>query len=89
MKQRDGLVLHRLFQERIKMRDVPVDVQKLQQLHVEMKPLLRRVMPRMHAQDLQNCLCEFDKYERERLGEGHPKQRYPGLPSNSGRSVHA
>jgi hypothetical protein len=30
----------------------------------------------MHAQDLQNCLCEFDKYERARLGEGTPKQIY-------------
>lgn len=35
-------------------------------------------MPRIHAQDLQNCLCEFDKYERVRLGEGFPKQRYNG-----------
>jgi hypothetical protein len=29
-----------------------------------------------HAQDLQNCLCEFDKYERARLGQGVPKQIY-------------
>jgi hypothetical protein len=28
------------------------------------------------AQDLQNCLCEYDKYERVRLGEGKPKQGY-------------
>jgi len=28
------------------------------------------------AQDLQNCLCEFDKYERARTGEGEPKQLY-------------
>lgn len=28
------------------------------------------------GQDLQNCLCEFDKYERARLGEGTPKQIY-------------
>lgn len=33
---------------------------------------------KLHAQDLQNCLCEFDKYERVRLGEGTPKQLYPG-----------
>lgn len=32
----------------------------------------------LHAQDLQNCLCEFDKYERVRLGEGRPKSRYKG-----------
>lgn len=30
----------------------------------------------LDAQDLQNCLCEFDKYERARLGEGLPKQLY-------------
>lgn len=30
----------------------------------------------LHAQDLQNVLCEFDKYERARLGEGTPKQLY-------------
>jgi hypothetical protein len=30
------------------------------------------------AQDIQNCLCEFDKYERVRLGEGTPRQKYPG-----------
>jgi len=52
----------------------------LQRLHKQMVPLLRKAkMPRMHAQDLQNCLCEFDKYERVRLGEGKPKQRYPGV----------
>lgn len=30
------------------------------------------------GQDLQNCLCEFDKYERAHLGEGRPKQLYKG-----------
>lgn len=29
--------------------------------------------------DFQNCLCEFDKYERVRLGEGRPRSQYvPG-----------
>lgn len=32
----------------------------------------------LHAQDVQNCLCEFDKYERTRLGEGRPRTLYPG-----------
>lgn len=27
-------------------------------------------LPRMHVQDVQNCLCEYDKLERIRLGEG-------------------
>ena len=35
-------------------------------------------MPAIHAQDIQNCLCEFDKYERVRLGEGRPRSLYPG-----------
>ena len=34
--------------------------------------------PPMHAQDVQNCLCEFDKYERTRLGEGKPRSKYNG-----------
>lgn len=28
------------------------------------------------AQDVQNCLCEFDKYCRARNGEGRPKQNF-------------
>ena len=30
----------------------------------------------LHAQDLQNCLCEFDKYQRFTTGEGRPKQKF-------------
>lgn len=33
----------------------------------------------LHAQDIQNCLCEFDKYERVRLGQGRPRSLYPGV----------
>lgn len=36
----------------------------------------KTVTPRLHAQDLQNCLCEFDKYERVLHGEGKPRARY-------------
>jgi hypothetical protein len=36
----------------------------------------RLKMEPLTAQDVQNCLCEFDKYERARLGEGRPKQKY-------------
>ena len=51
----------------------------LQQLQNKVEvPLLKRGVPRLHAQDLQNCLCEFDKYERVRLNEGRMKQRYNG-----------
>lgn len=30
----------------------------------------------LHAQDLQNCLCEFDKWMRTKLDEGKPKRRF-------------
>ena len=30
----------------------------------------------LDAQSLQSCLCEYDKFERTRLGEGKPKRRY-------------
>ncbi len=30
----------------------------------------------LHAQDFQNCLCEFDKWERAHRQEGKPKQIY-------------
>lgn len=32
----------------------------------------------LHAQDLQNCLCEFDKYCRVLTGTGRSKRSYPG-----------
>lgn len=36
-------------------------------------------VPELCAQDVQNCLCEFDKYMRVRQGEGRPRQRYFGV----------
>lgn len=47
--------------------------------HTQLTELLNTPMIRtfgLHAQDLQNSLCEWDKYERTRLGEGTPKQIY-------------
>lgn len=49
----------------------------------ELQPLVNEMiwdsplmMRPLHAQDLQNCLCEFDKYERVRTGQGKPKQEF-------------
>lgn len=36
---------------------------------------------RLQAMDLQNCLCEFDKYQRLTLGEGKVRSRYNGEAS--------
>lgn len=53
------------------------------QFRFHMLPLRKAVNERiaktigaLTAQDLQNCLCEFDKYERARVGDGVPKQIY-------------
>jgi 5-hmdU DNA kinase, helical domain len=35
-------------------------------------------MPEPHAQDVQNILCEWDKFQRIKLGEGRPRARYDG-----------
>lgn len=32
--------------------------------------------PNLDAQNVQNCLCEFDKYQRAKLGQGRPKSLY-------------
>jgi hypothetical protein len=54
-------------------------------LKSKIDPLVKKAgIPPIHAQDLQNCLCEFDKYERIRLGEGQMKSRYPGTATTSG-----
>lgn len=36
-------------------------------------------LPRPDNQDLQNCLCEFDKYCRVKTGQGRSKRQYPGV----------
>lgn len=34
--------------------------------------------PTLEMREIEHCLCEFDKYERTRLGEGRPRSTYPG-----------
>lgn len=48
----------------------------LQEIIREVQPLVKKEVGNIHAQDWQNVLCEFDKYERARLGEGAPRKRY-------------
>lgn len=50
----------------------------LTELREAIRPLLRKRLPPIHAQDLQNCLCEFDKYERVSNDEGKPRSRFNG-----------
>jgi len=53
--------------------------QHLMMLKKEIDVMIKAAgMPSLHAQDLQNCLCEFDKMERVRLGQGTPRSGFPG-----------
>jgi hypothetical protein len=42
----------------------------------EVKPLLPTYLQYLHMQDFQNCLCEFSKYCRIRLGDGRVRSKY-------------
>lgn len=48
---------------------------KLMELRDRVNERLDDLMEPLHAQDLQNCLCEFDKFRRAKEG-GRPKQIY-------------
>ena len=39
-------------------------------------PKTRKLIGEIDAQDVQNCLCEWDKYQRAKNGEGRPKQNF-------------
>jgi hypothetical protein len=46
-------------------------------LYQEIMPNLEHIgLGDLHAQDLQNCLCEYDKYARVRSKEGKPRRRF-------------
>lgn len=55
--------------------------------HKQLLPIMRGIlrfsndfladwMPAWEMRDVEHTLCEFDKYERVRLGEGKPRQKY-------------
>lgn len=59
----------------------PLPDEKFQGVFREVMGLLQEKLPhhltvRLEAMDYQNCLCEFDKYERALWGQGRPKQLY-------------
>jgi hypothetical protein len=49
----------------------------LHRLHEAVTPELERAgIENLHAADFQSALCELDKFERVRLGEGKPRRRF-------------
>jgi len=67
---------------RIHNRDLQHSIKK-EQLTAEMKELLDvsseyidPALPSLEMREIEHCLCEFDKYERVRLGQGRPRSKY-------------
>lgn len=50
----------------------------LKQIRKSIRPLLDSHVPDLCLQDIQNCMCEFDKFERTLWMEGRPRSTYPG-----------
>ena len=54
-------------------------LEKLSELNILLEANNRKMTARrLDLQNLQNCLCEFDKYSRVLYGEGKPRSRYNG-----------
>lgn len=70
---------------RLEMAHRPSRAGFLARLHAARIPVdrLLNTMPEIDAQDFQNCLCEFDKWDRTYLGQSKPKQRYQGRHPDS------
>lgn len=66
--------LNRLYDRRL---NVPLSQDDALKEMREVKKQLDLPFP-ICLQDIQNCLCEFDKYERVRLGQGKPRAGYRG-----------
>ena len=71
---------------RIHLRELEQTVTK-PQLNFEMQQLLQYSpdyldghMQPLEMRDIEHCLCEFDKYERVRLGQGRPRAKYKPQP---------
>ncbi len=51
-------------------------LEEMKELFEKSKSAMPEFMPELELHDIQFQLCEFDKYERVRMGEGRPKARY-------------
>lgn len=70
-------VMRRPYKQRGSVEHWRVELGTLQdRVNLSLAPL---GLPFIDAQNLQNCLCEFDKYERVRLGQGRPRSTYQGV----------
>ncbi len=69
--------LNRIYQRPLKqtVRDEEL-LKEMVELFEQSHAALPEFMPQLELHDIQFQLCEYDKYERVRLGQGRPKARY-------------
>lgn len=58
-------------------RPLGYSISQLHGVH-EMREIQKALGTDLCLQDVQNCLCEFDKYSRVKLGQGKPRSSYAG-----------
>jgi hypothetical protein len=69
--------LNRIHGRPLKQAQSPVTAcMEMQQLLRVAPQLWPRQWPKLEMRDIEHSLCEFDKYERVRLGEGKPRSLY-------------
>lgn len=69
--------LNRYFHAAVDARwDEDAWLEDLHKMISEVEPLLPAHIERIHAQDWQNVMCEFDKYQRVVTQQGRPRSKY-------------
>jgi hypothetical protein len=61
-------------------------IRHMQELWAISKDYLPEWFPKLEMRDIEHSLCEFDKYERARLGHGKPRSRY--IPPHERKEGH-
>ena len=63
----------RLLEQTIKPRQLTIEMQELLDMAGD---YIGSFLPDLEMREIEHCLCEYDKYERVRLGEGRPRAKY-------------
>ena len=65
----------RSLKENIKRPQLIEEMKEL--LHISLhKPYTLHIVGKLEMRDIEHCLCEYDKFERARLGQGRPRAKY-------------
>ena len=74
--------LNRIFGHKLEQRRTHEALEEMRMLLKESKKVGNwpkgKKYPKLEMRDIEHTLCEFDKYERVRLGEGRPRSLYKG-----------